>query len=185
MPESVDALQFYIDSVGQLCAFEVGTQQTFLIGAPARTPPWIGDHGARVHCVTANLNPLVNQTFIQFDTVDWDTEGFAAGSLPTAQLVIPPGQSGLYQLHGQANPSSSANGASQGIIIAINGTTYIAKSAVQEQGTSGCSLNVSALWRLAEGDRVQLLYSDTASKPSSYLNIVSPGTPSLALARVA
>lgn len=190
-PTLVAALNFYTDQSGNLYAKESQSGKVYQLAGPPSAPPpaaglpWIGAHCAGVHCAAGNLNPLVDGTFVKFDTLDWDTDGYITGPLPVSSLIVPSGQGGLYHIETQVDTFSSANQAIQGATIIINGSTTVAKSAVQQQGTTGGSLNISTLWHLKDGDQVQVQYNDTNSNPSSYLKIIVPGTPSLGLARIA
>jgi hypothetical protein len=140
--------------------------------------------GAHVHTVSATLNHLVNNSFLQFDTTDFDTAGFVVGSLPVDRLTIPAGKAGLYTISVQADTASSTNQANQAIVLLVNGTVGIAKTDNQVQGTLGSSLNMVGIWQFNVGDYIQAQYQDSAPNPAGQFNVVAPGTPSLALVLV-
>lgn len=139
---------------------------------------------ANVHAANPALNAQVNLSYIQYDTIDFDTIGFAVGAPPFDRLIVPAEYDGTYIISTQLDTSSSANGAVQGLIIYVNGTINIGQSKVQQQGTGGGSLNVGTIWRLNVGDYIQVQYQDTAGSASQHFLIDEPGTPSLSLARV-
>ena len=153
-------------------------------GPPGPSGPPAPTGGAHVHAVSPTLNRRINNSFLQFDAVDFDSAGFVAGALPVDRLTIPPGEAGLYVISVQADTASSLNNANQAIVLTINGTIGIAKADSQVQGTLGCSLNLVGIWRLNAGDYVQAQYRDSAPNVNGQFNIAAPGTPALALALV-
>lgn len=129
------------------------------------------------------LNPLMDGHMLMFDTIGFDSNGFSNGQI-IDQLIVPVAMAGVYLLVVQADTNQSVNNAAQGLTLLVNGTMGIGKSEVKQQGTTGSSINLVAVWRLDDGDIVQARYQDDASDPNAYLKVVEPGTPSLALVRI-
>lgn len=137
-----------------------------------------------VHASRPSLNPLLDGRTVVFDVIDYDAATFASGQLQVDRLIIPVSMGGVYLMVAQVDTGSSANNAAQSILIVINDQIAVARARIVQQGTLGSSFNVVALWRLNDGDFIQLQYQDEAPKANAFLNVVEPGTPSLAILRI-
>jgi hypothetical protein len=118
-------------------------------------------HDVRVRTISTTLNnAVVNGGVLQFDTIDFDTDGFAPVTTPFDHLTVPTGLDGIYIFTGWSSGSGNQS-TTLGMGILINGVQRfpVANQSISGPGSVNYVLSNAAIQtvRLAAGDVVQLV----------------------------
>lgn len=144
------------------------------------TPAPTAAHWVRIRTVDETLNASVaNQAVLQFDTVDFDTDGFAPTTTPFDALTIT--VAGIYILTAGAS-STGTNATTLGMGVLVNSSQKYSNTNQQvvSQGSTTYILDASPveLLSLAEGDTIQLKNNSVSAGPNVFTSVF------LALARI-
>lgn len=124
-------------------------------------------HYVRVRTVSGTLNNAVaNGGILQFDTVDFDTDGFSPGTSTFDHITIPAGLDGVFIF--AATSSSSGNQAtSMGMGLLKNGTQIFSETnqLITGPGSVNYTFDNTAteILKLVAGDTIQLRNNSVSS----------------------
>jgi hypothetical protein len=132
-------------------------------------------HYVRVKTVNDNLNNAVaNGAPLRFDTVDFDTDGFAPTTSPFNTLIIPAGLGGLYLLVAESSTVGNQN-VTVGMGITINGTLIVPTINQYVKGPSSVSYcfiaNPTRITILAAGDQIQLVNNSVTAGSEVFTSV--------------
>jgi hypothetical protein len=125
------------------------------------------NHEIRVRTLSTTLNNAVaNGGVLQFDTIDFDTDGFAPATTPFDHITVPAGLDGVYIFTGWS--SGSGNQATTlGMGILINGVQRfpVANQSISGPASVNYVLSNAAIqtMRLAAGDVLQLVNNSVSA----------------------
>lgn len=119
------------------------------------------NHDVRVRCVSTTLNnAVVNDGILRFDTIDFDSDGYAPVTTPFDNFTVPSGLGGIYIFTGWASGSGNQS-TTLGMGILINGVQRfpIANQSISGPGSVSYVLSTPAIQtvRLDDGDVIQLV----------------------------
>jgi phage shock protein A len=119
------------------------------------------NHDVRVRAVSTTLNNAVaNNAALQFDTIDFDSDGFVPVTTPFDHVTIPGGLGGVYIFTAWASGSGNQS-TTLGMGILVNGVERfpVANQSISGPGSVNYVLSTPAIqtMRLSAGDVVQLV----------------------------
>jgi len=129
-------------------------------------------HDVRVRTISATLNNAVaNGGVLRFDTIDFDTDGFAPLTTPFDHITIPSGLDGIYIFTGWSSGSGNQS-TTLGMGILINGIQRfpVANQSISGPGSVNYILSNAAIqtMRLVGGDVVQLVNNSISGGPNVF-----------------
>jgi chaperonin cofactor prefoldin len=119
------------------------------------------NHDVRVRTISTTLNNAVaNNAVLQFDTIDFDSDGFAPTTATFDHVTIPSGLGGVYVFTAWASGSGNQS-TTLGMGILVNGVERfpVANQSISGPGSVNYVLSTPAIqtMRLSAGDIVQLV----------------------------
>ena len=139
-------------------------------------------HFIRVSAVNDALNQAVNNGgFLQFDTVNFDSDGFAPATTPFDTLTIPVGLGGIYMLAAWAS-STGNQSTTLGMGVLINGAQAFSTTNQAIAGPQSVNYTLDCgvveIGRLMAGDTLRLINTSVSIGTNVFRSV------SLALARM-
>jgi hypothetical protein len=132
-------------------------------------------HDFRIRCVSAALNAAVpNGGLLQFDTVDFDSAGYAPPTMPFDTVTVPAGLGGIY-IFAAWSSSTGTQATSMGMGILINASARFLQT--NQSITGPASVNYTLdngaveILRLSAGDTVQLVNNSVSAGPNVFQSV--------------
>lgn len=137
--------------------------------------PPVTMHYARVKVTNDNINNSVGDGApLQFDTINFDTDGFAPPVGTFNTLTVPTGLDGLYLLVAESATIGNQN-QTVGMGISINGALIVATINQYVKGPSSVSYcfiaNPTRITILAAGDQIQLVNNSVTAGNEAFTNV--------------
>jgi hypothetical protein len=132
-------------------------------------------HYARVRTANNALNSgLASGAVLQFDTVTFDTDGFAPGTSPFNALTIPAGLGGVYIINGWSSGSANQS-TTLGMGVLVSGSAVFSGTNQSISGPASVNYTLDngavVILQLTAGATIQLVNNSIA--PSSAFSAVT------------
>lgn len=98
--------------------------------------------------------PHATLTVVPLNSESFDDDGFHDNATNPSRLIVPAGKGGLYRIAGQCFYNAGAGPI--GANLRLNGATFLAEALAYGQASSGMSVPVDTVERLAAGDYVEM-----------------------------
>ena len=135
----------------------------------------VTNHDVRIRCVSTTLNNAVaNGAALRFDTIDYDSDGFAPITSPFDTITIPPRLGGSYVLTAWASGNGNQS-TTLGMGVFLNGTQKYSSTnqSISGPGSVSYVLNNPAVevLHLNEGDTLQMINNSVTGGTNVFTSI--------------